>query len=155
MFVYLNVSGFTMAVPYEVLEIMGCPEYISLIFNRGKQRLILIPVKRSAQDLPKVKIPDIVYRRKAAFVLNGAAELSDLISSIAGITEHLQNIRFSADAAFLYDDDLAQVAGINVHTLVSSMSVYVDLSQWALDASVREGGVIEAYTTGGYEVGIQ
>ena len=155
MFVYMNVSGFTMVVPYEALETMGRPEYISLIFNRGKQRLILIPVKRSAQELAKVKIPDIVYRRKAAYALDGTPELCDLLSSIAGIAVRLQNVRFNADAAFMNDEDLAQVAGIKTHALVSNMSVCVDLSQWALDSSVHDGGISEAYTTGGYEVGIQ
>lgn len=61
---YLNVSGFEIVLPYDILDFMGRPSYISIIYSVVKHNIFLVPLKRRPKkaEIGAAKVPDKVYR---------------------------------------------------------------------------------------------
>ena len=153
---YLNVSGFEIVLPYDVLVSMGCPSYITIIHSVANHKMILVPLKRRPKDaeIGAAKVPDKVYRRKAAFAFAMGLDFKPIMREVSIAHSLFKNVQVDTDVVFISDLDMAAIAKVPKKDLVSNVSVSLNFATLRLLESVRDIGIMEAYTTGGYAVGI-
>lgn len=65
-----------------------------------------------------------------------------------------RNVQVDTDVMFISDFDLATIAKVPQKDLVSNVSISLDFANLRLLESVKDVGITEIYTTGGYAVGL-
>ena len=153
---YLNVSGFEIVLPYDILDFMGCPSYISIIYSVVKHNIFLVPLKRRPKkaEIGAAKVPDKVYRRKAAFAFDMGLDFNPIMQEVSIAHSLFRNVQVDTDVMFISDFDLATIAKVPQKGLVSNVSISLDFANLRLLESVKDVGITEIYTTGGYAVGL-
>ena len=106
---YLNVSGFEIVLPYDILDFMGRPSYISIIYSVVKHNIFLVPLKRRPKkaEIGAAKVPDKVYRRKAAFAFDMGLDFNPIMQEVSIAHSLFRNVQVDTDVMFISDFDLA------------------------------------------------
>ena len=153
---YLNVSGFEIVLPYDTLDSMGCPSYITIIHSTSKHKMFLVPLKRRPKnaEIGAAKVPDKVYRRKAAFAFAMGLDFKPIMQEVSIAHSLFKNVQVDTDVLYISDLDLATIAKVPQKDLVSNVSISLDFANLRLLESVKDVGITEIYTTGGYAVGL-
>ena len=100
------------------------------------------------------KVPDKVYRRKAAFAFDMGLDFNPIMEKVSIAHSLFRNVQVDTDVMFISDFDLATIAKVPQKDLVSNVSISLDFANLRLLESVKDVGITEIYTTGGYAVGL-
>lgn len=65
--VYLNHDHYTVIIPSDVLEAMGCPGYFQFLYNKDNNKIILCPAEENDPEV--MDIPDLVYGDECIFAI--------------------------------------------------------------------------------------
>ncbi len=145
MFVFANVLCYPIVIPYDVLDEMNHPKYISLIHNTEKRQLIIIPLKKRIDDAGIVRVPPKVYERKAAFAVSSHSGWRDLIGILSYIPQSFQNVRVPATITYCSDETFSRLSGTPVKSVITGMAVMIDFTQLDIMASEPIENIGETY----------
>ena len=136
--------------------------YSELTIKGGADKIIIEKANYLVRHGYEVTIvTEAQMGRPLAFPLDSSVKHIDMGLDFNPIMEKVsiahslfRNVQVDTDVMFISDFDLATIAKVPQKDLVSNVSISLDFANLRVLESVRDVGITEIYTTGGYAVGL-